>query len=42
MNADASRNVDASISLGAKIRFVLWLELGVLLFGLLVLAAAPR
>lgn len=38
MNADGSRKVDANISLGAKLRFIFWLGLGVLLFGLLVLA----
>ncbi len=38
MNADASRGVDASISLGAKIGLIFWLALGLVLFGVLLLA----
>jgi len=38
MNADASRGVDARLSLGAKIRFVFWAGLALLLIGLLLLA----
>jgi hypothetical protein len=38
MNADASRGVDASISLGAKIGLIFWVGLGLLIFGLFVLA----
>ena len=39
MNADASQGVSADLSAGAEANFLLWLALGLLLAGLLVLAA---
>jgi hypothetical protein len=38
MNADASRGVDARLSLGAKVRFLFWAALGLIVVGLVLLA----
>jgi hypothetical protein len=40
MNADGSRRVDADIDLGAKLSFLLWVAIGLLIGGALVLAGS--
>ena len=39
MNEDGSRAVSADLTFGARVGWIMWLALGVLIFGLLVLAA---
>jgi hypothetical protein len=40
MNADGSRGVDAHIDLGAKLSFLIWVAIGLLIGGLLVVAGS--
>jgi hypothetical protein len=40
MNADGSRRVVASVDLGAKLSFLLWLAIGLLIGGALVLVGS--
>jgi hypothetical protein len=40
MNADVSRGVEADLSLGAKVPFIFWLGLGLVIGGAIVLAGA--
>jgi hypothetical protein len=39
MNADASPGVDARLSLGAKVGFVFWIGLGLVIAGAILLAS---
>lgn len=40
MNADASRGVDVDVAVGARLKFLIWVAVGLLIAGVIVLAVA--